>query len=159
MNHDRLYKEIYLHCTKHCIRDPHTKPFFPLKKKQKAVAFFSFVFFPNYKLFICPWYYSLFPQPSVTPTLPTIFHFQMIHFQAVTKPQSTGQLLNFSSRLSVRQAVYKSSVSQITALEDVLSLTYLRSSKAFQCLWNLMKMNSSHWKTTEVIGNQSNLRK
>lgn len=132
----------------------HTPNPFSLEKETKSSCIFFICCFPTINYVFAP---DIIPY-SINPVSPQPWPPFFIFRQAVTKSQSTGQLLNFSSRLSVRQAVYKSSVSQITALEDVLSLTYsyLRSCKAFQCLWNLMKMNSSHWKTTEVIGNQSN---
>lgn len=108
MHHDRLYKEIYLHCTKHCIHDhPYTKPSFPCKNKQINTIFSSFVVFPNIS---CVYLSGITPHPNNPVCFFSIFR------QAVTKSQTTGQLLNYSSRLSVRQAVHKPSVTRTTVL-------------------------------------------
>lgn len=116
----------------------------------KKPTFSSFVVFPTTR---CVFLTGIIPHHSN----PVLFFF--IFTQAVTKSQTTGQLLNYSSRLSVRQAVHKSSAGQITGLKDVLSLTRLSSSKASQCLQQLIKMNSGQWKSIEKNGNQSNLTK
>lgn len=125
MIHDHLYKEFYLHCTKHCIRDhPYTKPSFhcknPPKQNKKAVTFSSFVVFPTIR---CVFLTGVIPnwcQPS------GFFSCFFIFFPLF----SDGQLLSHSQL-----------VRQITLIKYVLSLTC--SSKA--CLQMLMKMNLSQW--------------
>lgn len=89
----------------------------------------SFAIFPTKS---CAFLTSIIPQPN-SPVffLPLIFQ---KHSQAVTKSQLTGQQLYYSSGVSVRQAVHKSSVSQIKVLKNVLSLASLGSSKASQYL-------------------------
>lgn len=139
MHHDHLYKEVYLHCTKHCIHDhPYTKPSFPCKNKQKKLSHFhDFHVFPTIS--------CVFLINVITHSSNPVFFIFLLFRQAVTKSQSTGQLLDYSSKLSVRQAVHSpQSVSQITALQDGLSSS---SSKASQCLQKFIEMNASQWKT------------
>lgn len=111
----------------------------PAKANKKKQSHFLHVLFPTRScVFLC--YHSPLQQSSA-------FISFFIFRHAVTKSQSTGQLLNYS----VRQEVHKSSV------RSLRYLTCWSSSKTFQRLYKWMDMNSNQWKSKQVFGWQSKI--